>query len=101
MSWEKRGNRALLRALLVALAILGTGVDALPIPFFASAGLRDPESEGPYSPSREDERDETPDDACDLAWPLLRVVARNGRSDPSTRLAQRRWLSSGAWEPVV
>lgn len=81
MNWAKWDNSALVRTLVVALAILGTGADTLPIPLLTSMRLCEPEGEAPYAPSREDERDETPDDASDLAWPLLRFVARSSRRD--------------------
>jgi hypothetical protein len=97
MRREKRDNSALVRALVVALASLGTGADALPIPLFASAALREV-GEGPCSPSRDEERDETPDEASDLACPLF-AVARSGRSSPSS--GQRLSTSWLAWEPVV
>src|SRR6266404_1395270 len=88
MAWARWNNSALVRSLVVALAILGTGADALPIPVLAATGLCDADVEGPYAPSREDERDETPDDASDLAWPLVRIVARSSRSDPFALLSR-------------
>src|SRR4051812_5599666 len=98
MAWASWKNSALVRCLVVAVSILGTGADALPRPLLAATGLCDSDVEDPYSPSQEDERDETPDDASDLTWPLLRLVARSGQSDPFVRLARLLRSSTLAYE---
>jgi hypothetical protein len=98
MVWVTWGNSTLVRTLVVALAIFGTGADALPLPFLAAAGLCAPDGEGPFAPDRDDERDELPDDASDLAWPQVRIAARSGRSDLFSRLSHLLWTTTPDWE---
>lgn len=102
MSGVKCHSSAAVRALVAALSIIGTGIDALPSPMFACAAFCGAPGEGPYTPSREDERDEAPDDdACDLEWPLLSLITRNGQSDASARLAQLLRPATREWSSLA
>lgn len=84
MGWlSRRGIGSTIHGLTIALSVLGTAVSALPFPLLAeAASFCQPVSDAPFSPSREDDRDETSDDASDLVWLEVELFAR-GRASGS------------------
>jgi hypothetical protein len=89
-------STSLFRPLLIACAILGFHLDVLPTPT-PGVATADPASSGgrsPLAPRPDDaERDETPDEVGDLAWPQVQLVARAGSLRPRVRSS---WPSSAA-----
>jgi hypothetical protein len=81
-------STSLFRPLLIACAILGFHLDVLPTPT-SGVATSDPASSGggsPLAPRPDDaERDGTPDDVGDLAWPQVKLVARAGSLRPRVR----------------
>jgi hypothetical protein len=71
-----------IRSLTIALAVVCTVADALPIPIVEVVGFCPPGGAPPFTPNREDERDETPDDATGLAWPVVDVAAPVRSEEP-------------------
>ena len=81
-------SMSLFRPLLIACAILGFHLDVQPTPTpgVAASGLASSEGGSPLAPRPDDaERDETPDETGDLAWPQVKLVARAGTIRPSVR----------------
>ena len=78
-------SSSLLRHLLIACVLLGFSLDVLPTPTQGSAtsGRTSSGAGSPFAPRPDDsEQDETPDEAGDLAWPLVKLVARAGGIRP-------------------
>jgi hypothetical protein len=78
-------SSSLLRHLLIASVILGFSLDVLPTPTpgAATSGRTSSGAESPFAPRPDDsEQDETPDEAGDLSWPLVRLVDRAGGIQP-------------------
>jgi hypothetical protein len=92
---SRRGDgMSLVRPLLIACAILGFHLDVLPTPTpgVATSELASSGGGSPLAPRPDDaERDETPDEVGDLAWPQVKLVARAGSIRPRVRLP---WSSS-------
>ncbi len=87
---------SLFRPLLIACAILGFHLDVLPTPTpgVATSDLASSGGGSPLAPRPDDaERDETPDEVGDLAWPQVMLVARAGSRRPRVRSS---WSFSAA-----
>ena len=87
---------SLFRPLLIACAILGFHLDVLPTPTpgVATSDLASSGGGSPLAPCPDDaERDETPDEVGDLAWPQVMLVARAGSRRPRVRSS---WSFSAA-----
>lgn len=81
-------STSLFRHLLIACALLGFYLDVLPIPTpgVATSDLASSGGKSPLAPRPDDaERDETPDETGDLAWPQVKLVARAGTVRPWVR----------------
>jgi hypothetical protein len=79
---------SLFRHLLIACAILGFHLDVLPTPTpeVATSDLASSGGGSPLAPRPDNtERDETPDEVGDLAWPQVKLVARAGSLRPRVR----------------
>jgi hypothetical protein len=96
MPLRRGDSTSLFRPLLIACAILGFHLDVLPTPT-PGVATSDRASSGGGSPlaPRPDntERDETPDEVGDLAWPQVKLVARAGSLRPRVRSS---WSSPAA-----
>jgi hypothetical protein len=80
---------------MVALAVVGSGLDMIPAPILAAAGICEPVREGSDADDTEDERDEAPDDANDPTWLLVQMATRGEkRHDSRSQPAEfpRGWL---------
>src|SRR5512135_3864176 len=92
---SRRGvGMSLFHPLLIACAILGFHLDVLPTPTpgVATSELASSGGGSPLAPRPDDaERDETPDEVGDLAWPQFKLVARARSIRPRVRLP---WSSS-------
>jgi hypothetical protein len=89
-------STSLFRPLLIACAILGFHLDVLPTPTpgVATSDLASAGGGSPLAPRPDDaERDETPDEVGDLAWPQVKLVARAGSLRPRVRWS---WSFSAA-----
>jgi hypothetical protein len=90
-----RRRWSLIQALMVALAVVGSGLDMIPSPILAAAGICEPVGEGSNPADAENERDEAPDDdSSDPTWPLVQMAARGEkRQDERIQPAQfpRGW----------
>jgi hypothetical protein len=85
MSLRRVDSMSLFRPLLIACALLGFHLDVLPTPTpgVATSDLVSPGGGSPLAPRPDDaERDETPDEVGDLAWPQVKLVARAGSLRP-------------------
>lgn len=94
---------ALVRALMVAFAIAGAGLDLIPTPLLASSGWAEFAVE-PDEADAENERDARPDDATDLDWALVQLSAagvnrRNSARGVSDLLLASPRLRSGRAAP--
>jgi len=92
-------SMSLFRPLLIACAILGFHLDVQPTPTpgVAASGLASSEGGSPLAPRPDDaERDETPDEAGELAWPQVKLVARAG--GPWSRVGSSRSFSAALAE---
>ena len=81
-------STSLFRHLLIACALLGFYLDVLPTPTpgVATSDLASSGGRSPLAPRPDDaERDETPDETGDLAWPQVKLVARAGTIRPWVR----------------
>jgi hypothetical protein len=81
-------STSLFRPLLIACAILGFQLDVLPTPTsgIATSALASSGGGSPLAPRPDDsERDETPDEVGDLAWPQVQLAARAGSLRPRVR----------------
>ena len=81
-------SMSLFRHLLIACALLGFYLDVLPTPTpgVATSDLASSGGKSPLAPRPDDaERDETPDETGDLAWPQVKLVARAGTIRPWVR----------------
>jgi hypothetical protein len=81
-------SMSLFRHLLIACALLGFHLDVLPTPTpgGATSDLASSGGGSPLAPRPDDaEQDETPDEAGDLAWPQVKLVARAGSIRPRVR----------------
>jgi hypothetical protein len=89
-------STSLFRPLLIACAILGLYLDVLPTPSpgVATSDLASSGGGSPFVPRPDNaERDETPDEVGDLAWPQVKLVARAGSLRPRVRSS---WSSPAA-----
>jgi hypothetical protein len=81
MSSRRVDRTSLFRPLLIACVILGLHLDMQPTPT-PGVAARDLASSGggsPLAPRPDDaERDETPDEGSELAWPQVKLVTRAG-----------------------
>jgi len=96
MPLRRVDSMSLFRHLLIACALLGFHLDMLPTPTpgVATSDLASSGGGSPLTPRPDDaERDETPDEAGDLAWPQVKLVARAGSLRPRVRPS---WSSSAA-----
>jgi hypothetical protein len=88
MPSRRVNSTSLFRPLLIACAILGFHLDVLPTPT-PGVATSDPASSGggsPFAPRPDDaERDETPDEVGDLAWPQVKLVTCAGSLRPRVR----------------
>jgi hypothetical protein len=88
MSLGRVDSMGLFRHLLIACALLGFHLDVLPTPTpgVATSDLASSGGGSPLAPRPDDaERDETSDEAGDLAWPQVKLVARAGSIRPRVR----------------
>lgn len=76
MGWRLPHYWSLIQTLMVALAVVGLGLDAIPTPILAAAGICEPVAEGSNAADTENERDEAPDDSRDLTWSLVQFATR-------------------------
>jgi hypothetical protein len=83
MGPRRPDGRRLSRHFLTACVLLGFYLDVLPTPTpgIATPDKARPVAGSPLTPRPDDsERDETPDEAGDLAWPEVTLVARGGNA---------------------
>jgi hypothetical protein len=88
MPLRRVDSMSLFRHLLIACALLGFHLDVLPTPTpgVATSDLASSGGGSPLAPRPDDaEQDETPDEAGDLAWPQVKLVARAGSIRPRVR----------------
>ncbi len=88
MPFGRGDSTSLFRPLLIACAILGFHLDVLPTPTSGvdASALASAGGGSPLAPRPDDsERDETPDEVGDLAWPQVKLVARAGSLRPRVR----------------
>jgi hypothetical protein len=88
MPLRRVDGMSLFQHLLVACALLGFHLDVLPTPTpgVATSDLASSGGGSPLAPRPDDaERDETPDEVGDLAWPQVKLVARTGTIRPRVR----------------
>ena len=88
MPLRRVDSMSLFRHLLIACALLGFHLDVLPTPTpgVATSDLASSRGGSPLAPRPDDaEQDETPDDAGDLAWPQVKLVARAASIRPRVR----------------
>jgi hypothetical protein len=88
MPLRRVDGMSLFQHLLVACALLGFHLDVLPTPTpgVATSDLASSGGGSPLAPRPDDaERDETPDETGDLAWPQVKLVARAGSIRPRVR----------------
>lgn len=88
MPLRRVDSMSLFRHLLIACALLGFHLDVLPTPTpgVATSDLASSGGKCPLAPRPDDaERDETPDETGDLAWPQVKLVARAGTIRPWVR----------------
>jgi hypothetical protein len=96
MPLRRGDSTSLFRPLLIACAILGFHLDVLPTPTLgaATSALASSGGGSPLAPRPDNaERDETPDEVGDLAWPQVKLVARAGSLRPRVRSS---WSSPAA-----
>ena len=87
------------RTATTTCALLGFYLDVLPIPTpgVATSDLASSGGKSPLAPRPDDaERDETPDEAGELAWPQVKLVARAG--GPWSRVGSSRSFSAALAE---
>lgn len=76
VSWKLYLHWTGLRSLVIALAVIGSGLDVVSVPLLVSAGFCSPMGEELDATDSEGERDQAPDDLNDLTWSLVQIASR-------------------------
>ncbi|WP_254053864.1 hypothetical protein [Singulisphaera sp. GP187] len=98
VSWQLRLHWSGIRVLMVAFAVIGSGLDVVPVPILAAVGFCTPLCEELDATDCEGERDEAPDDLNDLTWSLVPIASRSDQRwlhPEAPGFLQASWPGSG------